>query len=363
MMVLLFIGTFSSVLLMIHAIINGFLLRRPIPAANISESVAILIPCRNESANIEGLVASIRNQHMIDDLRIIFLDDNSSDDTLEQLRVSTQGDLRITILNGIELPKGWLGKPHACHQLASATHADVLVFVDADVRLEPTAVSSAVRTMRALNLALISPYPRQQALSWSERLTQPLLQWSWLSTLPLRWAERSTRTSLTAANGQFLVADGAAYRQVGGHAAIRDQVLDDIRILQHLKSRGHRGVVIDGSSLASCRMYSSWSQVREGYSKWLWSAFGSPLAAIAVATFLSIAFILPALAMIAGSWLGAIGYLSAVVGRMVAAVRAGDRLGHAFLHPLSIAVLILLIALSLIGRRRGLLSWKERALA
>jgi hypothetical protein len=363
MTVLLAAGTFISALFMIHAIINGVLLRRPHSARRVEESVAILVPCRNESANIDGLVSSIRNQELIDDLHILFLDDNSSDDTFSRLESARRLDPRITLLSGAELPSGWLGKPFACHQLASHTDADVLIFIDADVRLKPTAVASAIATMRSLDLALVSPYPRQIALTWSERLLQPLLQWSWLATLPLRWAERSTRTSLSAANGQFLVVDGTAYRQAGGHAAISGQVLDDIRILQHLKRAGHRGVVIDGSSLATCRMYTSWNELRDGYSKWLWSAFGSPIASVIVAVLLAIAYILPTLAMATGSWLGLLGYLTAVVSRMVAAVRSGDRLILALFHPVSIALLILLMALSWLGHQRGSLSWKERVLS
>jgi hypothetical protein len=357
-------GTIVSTVLMLHAIINGLLLRRPEPAGIVSERVAILVPCRNEEANIADLVASLRAQRHLPQVAIRFLDDASMDRTHALLMEHACDDDRIAILAGQPLEAGWLGKPFACHQLAAAsTAADVLVFIDADVRLTPDAVAQAIATMRAHGLALVSPYPRQISRTWAERVVQPLLQWSWLATLPLRWAERSARTSLAAANGQFLVMDAAAYRETQGHAAIRDEVLDDIRMLQLFKKHGHRGVVIDGSTIATCRMYTSWPELRAGYTKWLWSAFGSIPSSLAIGGVLTLAYLVPPIAAMTGSAIGVIGYLTAVIGRMVSAVRSGDRLRDALLHPLSIALLLVLVGLSWLGRRRGALTWKERTLA
>src|SRR5205823_5077477 len=159
--------------------------------------------------------------------------------------------------------------------------------VDADVVLAPHAVAAAVHLLDAAGLDLVSPYPRQRAETSSERLVQPLLQWSWLTFLPLRWAERSRRPSLAAANGQFLAVRRSAYRRAGGHAAVRAEVLDDLALLRAIKRRGGRGGVVDGTALADCRMYRGWSELRDGYSKSLWSAFRSPVRATAVGALLS----------------------------------------------------------------------------
>src|SRR5205807_5961315 len=133
------------------------------------------------------------------------------------------------------LPSGWLGKPHACWHLARAATGTVLVFVDADVVLAPDAVAGAVSLLRNEGLAFVSPYPRQLAGSWLERLVQPLLQWSWLAFLPLRLAERGHRPSLANANGQLLVVDTAAYRRAGGHASVRAEVVDDVALARSLR--------------------------------------------------------------------------------------------------------------------------------
>lgn len=354
-MVTALIGSGIALALCLHTIVNSLLLRSPSRSRVITEKVAILVPCRNEQENVVDLLTSLQHQQDLNEWQILLLDDSSTDLTLQ--RAMAASDARTTIISGLPLADRWLGKPFACHQLAESVEADVLVFIDADVRLEPTAVSQAVATMRDLSLDLISPYPSQIARSWSERLVQPLLHWSWLATLPLRAAEKSAGTSLTAANGQFLVVDANAYRASGGHHEIRDRVLDDMELLKSLKKKGFRGVVIDGSELASCRMYSNWRELEEGYTKWLWAAFGSPVVSIGTVLFLLLAFIAPL-----GQPIGALGYFAGVVSRLVSAVRTKGRLVDSFFHPLSIALLIYLMARSWQRKISGSTTWKGRTL-
>ena len=143
-------------------------------------------------------------------------------------------------------PPGFVGKSWACAQLAAAADpkATVLVFLDANVVLAPEALTRTVTLLRDAGLDFVSPYPRQRALSPSERLIQPLLQWSWLTFAPLRLAERSPRRSLAMANGQFLAVDSVRYpAEAGGHAAtgVRDAVIEDLGLARALRShRRHR---------------------------------------------------------------------------------------------------------------------------
>jgi Glycosyl transferase family 21 len=197
--------------------------------------------------------------------------------------------------------------------------------------------------------------------SAGERLVQPLLQWSWLTFLPLRLAERSPRPSLSAANGQFLAVRRAAYDRAGGHAAVRDAVLDDIALLRAVKRAGGTGCVVDGSALASCRMYDGWAELRDGYAKSLWSAFGSPAGAAAVLGLLGLLYVVPPLAALAGSRVGLGGYLAGVAGRAVAARCTGGRVWpDALAHPVSVGTLGWLTVLSWRRRRAGTLTWKRR---
>lgn len=330
-----------------HAAVNARLLRRQVPTSP-SARVSVLVPARDEAASLGACLDSIGPVH-----EMLVLDDGSSDGT-----ACVAAGHGARVLTGAPLPPGWLGKPYACSQLAAAASGDVLVFLDADVRLTPGAIGAAVGMLDALGLDLVSPHPRQEAVSLAERLVQPLLQWSILTTLPLRLAERSARPSLSAANGQFLAVRRATYERAGGH--VPDAVLDDLALLRAIKRVGGRGVIVDGTQLASCRMYDGWTQLRDGYTKSLWAAFGSPAGSTAVMGTLLLAYVVPALAALRGSRIGAVGYLAGVLGRVIAARRTGGRAADSVAHPVSITILAYLTARSHVRHARGRLQWKGR---
>jgi hypothetical protein len=286
------------------------------------------------------------------------LDDGSVDGTAEVVRRAADGDPRLRLLTGRPLTPGWLGKPHACQQLAdAAAHtSDVLVFVDADVVLAPHAVAATVALLDESGLDLVCPYPRQEAPG-ATRLVQPLLQWSWLSFLPLRLAERSPRPSLSAANGQLLAVRREAYDRAGGHAGVKGQVVEDVALLQALKTTGGTGGVVDGTELATTCMYDSWDDLVAGYTKSLWTL---PAPALVV---LSLLYLLPPAAALRGSRAGLAGYAAAVAGRAVAAHRTGGPvLPDALAHPVSVAALLSLAVRSRLAHGSGRLTWKGRAL-
>ncbi|GAA3384300.1 glycosyltransferase [Cryptosporangium minutisporangium] len=357
-------GTVGAVALTAHTIGNARRLRRP--PTHPPESpvrVSVLLPLRDEEHRVEPCLRALLGQRGVPGYEIVVLDDGSTDRTADVVRRVAGGDPRVRLLTGAPLPPGWLGKPHACQQLADAAApaSDVLIFVDADVVLAPDAVAAALAVLDESGLDLISPYPRQIALGAAERLVQPLLQWSWLTTLPLGVAERSPKPSLTAANGQFLVVKRARYRAAGGHSAVRTDVLEDIGLLRAVKRAGGRGIVADGSTIAECRMYESWPELRDGYSKSLWAAFGSPAGAVATVGFLSLLYVVPAVAALRGSRLGLLGYAAGVAGRVVTARTSGGRAWpDALAHPASIATLGWLTFRSWREHRRGALRWKGR---
>ena len=287
---LVHLGASLAVCGTLHAAINARLLRRPAahPDGPLTD-VSALIPARDEERNIAACLGTLLAQQPGDGLEIIVLDDESSDRTREIALEIAAGDPRVRVLQGTPPPPGWLGKAHACRQLAHAARAAsrVLVFADADVRFAPHAIAAAVDLLRHHDLDLVSPYPRQVATSPGERLVQPLLQWSWLTFLPLRVAESSGRGSLSAANGQFLAVRRDAYDRAGGHAPA--DVLDDLALVRAVKRTGGRGGIVDGTELASCRMYDGWPELRAGYTKSLWSAFGTPAGAAAAVGLLATA--------------------------------------------------------------------------
>ncbi|MGY1618096.1 glycosyltransferase family 2 protein [Geodermatophilus sp. SYSU D00691] len=354
----------ASVAGALHAAVNTALLRRP-PAAPppVRRPVTVVLPVRDEERQVAACLAGVLDQRGVPDLRVVVVDDGSTDGTAAAVRAV--GDPRVRLVAAGEPPPGWLGKPHACAVgAATAGVDDVLVFLDADVRLWPDAVAAAVAVLDEHDLDLVSPWPRPLAGTAAERLVQPLSPWLWATTLPLRLAERSPRPSLAAANGQFLVVRGHAYRAAGGHAAVAGEVLEDIALLRAVKRAGGRGVPVDGSRLAACRMYEGWAQLGEGYAKSLWATVGgSPAASAAAAAALTAVGVVPALAALRGSRAGLVGYAAGVAGRAVVAARTGGRVWpDSLAHPLSLLLLDVLMARSVAGHRTGTLSWRGRTL-
>lgn len=360
------LGTTLAVAGALHAAWNARRLRvPPSDPPEVAEPVAVLLPVRDEAHRVEPCLRSLLAQTGVRDLRVLVLDDGSTDGTVEVVRRVAGDDPRVRLLSGARLPAGWWGKPWACQQLADAAGADVtvLVFVDADVVLAPAAAAASVALLRWSGLDLVSPYPRQEAVTVAERVVQPLLSWSWLTMVPLRVAERSPRESLAVANGQLVVVDATAYRRAGGHAAVRRQMLEDVALLRAVKRTGGRGGVVDGTGLATCRMYDGWAELRDGYAKSLWSAFGSPAGAAAVVGVLGLAYVLPPLAGLRGSRVGLVGYAAGVAGRAVAARRTGSRVWpDSLAHPASVATFSWLVAESVRRRRAGRLVVRGRRL-
>ena len=354
----------ASVLGALHAAVNMALLRRPPDdPPPVGRPVAVVLPVRDEVDHIGDCLAALLDQRGVPDLRIVVVDDGSTDGTADAVRAVS--DPRVRLVDAGPLPTGWLGKPHACAVGAAEAALDddgVLVFVDADVRLFPDAVAAAAALMDRHGLDLVSPWPRPLTEGLAERLVQPLVPWLWGTTLPVRLAERSPRPSLAAANGQFLVLSAGAYARAGGHAAVRGEVVEDVALLRAVKRAGGRGAPVDGSRLAACRMYEGWSQLRDGYAKSLWQAVGgSPAASVGAVAALTAVSVLTAVAALRGSRAGLLGYAAGVAGRAVVAARTGGRVWPDSLgHPVSVLLLDAIMVRSLRGRRRGTLTWRGR---
>lgn len=359
-------GSMLATAVAVHTAVN---LRR-VPTARsgapVPEPVSVLVPARDEEDRVEATVRSLLAQTGVPDLEIIVLDDASTDRTGAVIARLAGEDQRVVVLHGVdEPPRGWLGKPWACSRLADQARGRALVFVDADVLLAPDAVNASVRLLRAEDLALLAPYPRQVARSWLERLVQPLVAWSPLALLPLGWQRRSSRPSLSAANGQLLVLDAAAYRAAGGHAAVRDRVVEDVALMTTMRRMGFRAWTIDGSGLATCRMYDGPSAVVDGYAKSLWSAFGGPAGSAAVTGALVLGFVVPAAAALASGdrrtrVLGVVGYAAGVASRTLVSRRTGESSTDALAHPASVVAFVALSGVSWWRHLRGTAQWKGR---
>lgn len=363
------IATMAAVGLAVHTAANLRRLRSPqAPARAIDEHVSILIPARDEAGTIATAVRSALAQRGLASFEVIVLDDGSTDATAEI--VAAIDDPRLRLVRGADVtpPTGWLGKPWACHRLSQEATGSVLVFLDADVELAPDAVAACIAELRDGGFGLVAPYPHQVADAPLPWLVQPLVVWSWAATMPLGIAERSSRPSLSAANGQLLVFDADAYAAAGGHTAVASQVLEDIGLMRAMKASGRTALTADGSHLARCRMYDTAGELVDGYAKSLWAAFGGPAGSIAVTGALATTYLLPPVAAVVSRdrrtrALGLLGYAAGVASRALVGRRTGESMASAAAHPAAIAAFVGLTAVSWQRHARGANHWKGRPVA
>ena len=343
-------------ILLTIAAVNFVQIRTPKATSELRESVGVLVPMRNEAENVEGIVATLAAQE--GSFHFYLLDDNSEDQTLELLQRFTKADSRFTVIKGASLKDKWVGKTWALQQLFDASNEEVLVSIDADVRLSNDAINKAVTLMHGARLDFVSSYPRQIAQSFAERLIQPLLQWSWLTTVPLRYAESSGQTSMAVANGQFFVVRRSALDSIGGYQSVKHAVIDDVFLARELVKSGSSGTVINGSDIAQTRMYTSWNEIKSGYGKSLNQAFGSIAGAVFVVVFLIATSIAPLILGLLGNPYGWLGFVAIVGTRVLSAIKSRGKVLDSVLHPISVLALIYLIVYSYL--RRGSIQWKGR---
>lgn len=377
-----------------------------------TERVCVIVPARNEAALLPDVLADLATQRGLRDLRVVVVDDHSTDGTSDVARRAVNGDPRFEVLHadtddsaagnsspgtspagtdstgsgttgtgttgGGKTGGGTTGggKTAACAAGArrpAAETSTVVVFLDADVRLGPDAVRTAVDELRRTGADLVCPWPRQGFGDPLGALLAPLLAWSWSSTLPLRLSEALGRPSMAVACGQFLVFDTRRYQQFGGHDRVRTAVTEDLALAREVRRAGGRSVVRYAPDLAACTMYRSVAQTRSGHRRWLLPTIGGPAAVPPVVGYLAVTHLLPPIMMIRGRnraqrVVGASGYLAAVAGRLL--VRAAETGGRptavdivsALLHPVGAATIIGLLVDSARAHRLGAVVWKDRVL-
>ncbi|MCX7669869.1 MAG: glycosyltransferase family 2 protein, partial [Anaerolineae bacterium] len=246
-----------------------------LPASSF-RSVSILIPARNEAAVIGETVRRMLAQ-TYPRFELIVLDDGSTDGTAEVARAAAAGDARLRVIAGEALPSGWAGKNWACHQLAQAAQGDWLLFTDADTVWAPGALAAVVAEAERTRADLLTVWPTQITVTWAERLVVPLMALVVIGYLPVFMVHYTPWSPFAAANGQCLLFRRRAYEAIGGHAALKGDVLEDVKFARRIKAHRLRLRMADGNGLVSCRMYTDWPGVRDGYAKNILSGYGGSL--------------------------------------------------------------------------------------
>ncbi|WP_302118823.1 glycosyltransferase [Allorhodopirellula heiligendammensis] len=329
-------------------------------------SISVLIPARNEATGITRTVnAVLANTGVV--LEVVVLDDDSVDGTGELVQQIADQDPRVRLISSPELPAGWNGKQHACCRLAEAAQFDLLLFLDADVRLKPTALQQLTRRKaqyaetgpaKGKPIALLSAFPNQETGSLSEKMLIPMMHYILLCYLPFSRMRSRTDPGYAAGCGQVFVTDREAYQRSGTHAAIRATRHDGIHLPRIYRQNGMLTDCVDGAGLATCRMYHGAAQVvrgmlknaHEGIANWrLLVPFTILLAGASLLPYVTLGYALVQYA--AGDhrisiWFAALVSVAAIflshLPRWVAAWKLPQSPTGAFLHPVAIGLFLTL---------------------
>ncbi len=235
----------------------------PLPAA--PPLVNVIIPARNEEHNIAAVLDGVLRQ-TYPAYTVTVLNDHSSDATGSVVAAYAQADLRLQMLDGAELPPGWMGKCWACWQAANATAGEWLLFLDADTKPQPAMIAATIAHATHHSLDLVTLMPFMELGTFWEKAIMP----AFLSMIQAAYPVEKVNTpgsGVVLANGQFILVRRSAYERAGGHQAVRDRVLEDVELAQAVVRSGGQMQVIAGRDLLRVRMYTSGAAVREGLTK------------------------------------------------------------------------------------------------
>lgn len=236
--------------------------------------VSVIIPARNEAANIARAVRSLAPQWGVGD--IVVVDDQSEDRTGEVLETLKVEIPNLRVLKVESLPAGWLGKPHALALGAQTAAGEWLLFTDADTEHRPGSLAVLLGRAELERIDLLSVSPGQKVQAWWEKALIPLV-YTRLARL-YRFEEVSDPHSpRAAANGQYVLIRREVYERVGGHGAIREEILEDLELARRVKAAGGRLLFLPGAMWVETRMYHAFHEMWEGWTKNLFLLYdGSP---------------------------------------------------------------------------------------
>ena len=325
--------------------------------------VSVLIPARNEEANIGDCINGFLSQNY-DNFGIYVLDDQSTDCTGEIIEKFDEQHPEVQAIHGEPLPTGWLGKNWACHQLSQHANGEILIFTDADNRPAPNAIANTVAYMQKLELGLLSAFPEKITVTLAEKLVVPVVDMFVYAGLPLWLTYFSRFPSLSAASGLWLAFTREAYQQIGGHRAVSNQIVEDVELSRLAKKSGIRILTAAGTRTVSCRMYHSFSEVWDGFSKNLFGLVRYKMVPLFILILgLWTMCVLPYIAVwftpFRGLAVAAIVMNTAM--RMVLALKYRHPFWTSMiLHPFGVLLTLLIGINSFFQVKRGRLQWKGR---
>jgi chlorobactene glucosyltransferase len=338
----------------------------PAPSAKpAAPSVSVIIPARNEELDLPTSLDSVLAQDY-PNFEVVVVDGGSTDGTRGIVDARAP---RVRRLEEPPLPPGWVGKSWACWTGARATGSEWLLFLDADVRLDPRALRTAVEWAVREDASLASLATEVEMVGFWERTVLPFYIQMVLTYLRAPHVNRPTSRAAMA-NGQFCLVRRTAYEALGGHEAIRANLLEDVALARRFKSAGRTVRLAFAPALARTRMYRDRTEMFEGIRKTVHGTEFSAAQQVGFVAGLVGLFLLPLAVLPVGLLSGnlAVTVLGAALalalfGKHVVfarAVRAPAAYG--LLYPVAVGFYVAVILSSLRrGLRGGSIAWKGRA--
>lgn len=284
--------SFGFLCFQLFNVLINFIFRQAIAKTEIQNNdlISVLIPARNEENNIACLLDAL--QKFNNNIEILVCNDHSTDNTEEIISRYQTTDQRIRLIESEVLPKGWLGKNHACYQLAKQASGKYLLFVDADVVISGNIIADAVSYAKKHKLGLLSVFPKQVLLTIGEKKSVPLMNYILLTLLPLVFVRFSPFKSHTAANGQFILFESKTYFELEPHKQFKNSAVEDISISKFYKRQKIKIACLIGEERIQCRMYNSYKDALNGFSKNIFMFFGnSPIMAFIFWAFVTLGIV------------------------------------------------------------------------
>jgi glycosyltransferase involved in cell wall biosynthesis len=227
-------------------------------------TLSIIVPAHNEERLIDTCAKLLREQDY-PDLQIIFVADRCTDETLKRLQRHAAADPRVVVVQNTACPDDWAGKCHAAHRGAEHATGEWLLFTDADTRFHPQLARAAVAIALARDLDLLTLLSTLTYERIFERVAQPVASFNLMRLYPL--SRVSARSPRPFANGQFLLFRRAVYERIGGHAAVRDALLEDLAFARSIKEDAGRTLVALADGMLTCTMYDTLVEFMSGWKR------------------------------------------------------------------------------------------------
>jgi GT2 family glycosyltransferase len=238
-------------------------LSQPLPQP--PPKVSVVVPAHNEQAHAPRAARSILASDW-PELELVFVLDRCTDGTKAALEPIAAADPRLRIVENHDCPEGWAGKCNAARVGARHATGDLLLFTDADVEFHPQLLRATVALLRSRGLSLLSLLASPRVRHWFEAVAQPVAAVALMRMYPFSRVNHPTNPRAFA-NGQFLLFERAMYERLGGHAIVRDDLLEDIAFARRVRDAGGRGGIATAEHLLSVEMYETAEEFHRGWKR------------------------------------------------------------------------------------------------